>query len=371
MAEKTGIAWADSTFNPWIGCSKISPACDNCYAEREWQDRRHVVNWGPGAPRKRTSTKNWNLPYKWNAARYTECGGCGWRGEQAEAGRIVNSSSSTEYWCPSCGVHTVKPARRRVFCASLGDVFDNEVSDEWRSYLFERIRRTPNLDWLLLTKRIGNVERMMLRAGDYFEMPRNVWLGISVCNQAEADRDIPKLLAVPAAVRFLSIEPMLGPIDLSRIPLSGSGLDEADPIITANALMRKEGSPRLPHIDWVICGGESGKNARPMHPVWVRSLRDQCGEAGTPFLFKQWGEWVPRSDCYHTFADGQSCADLDPGAAKWPCIRLTERGLNGRDLANAVGAGEEAYMQRVGVKMAGRLLDSREHNEFPSKACQL
>ena len=349
MADKTGINWADSTFNPWIGCTKVSPACDNCYAEREWQDRRHVVNWGPGAPRKRTSVANWKKPIKWNAEPFCECDGCGWRGEQAQTAGIVAASGSVERWCPSCGTNLTHPARRRVFCASLADVFDNEVAVQWRRDLFDLIEATPNLDWLLLTKRVGNVRRMCADA--YLDsakpLPRNVWLGISVCNQAEADRDIPKLLAVPAGVRFLSIEPMLGPVDLI-------------PMFEHRAEVHNDTG-----IHWVISGGESGPKARPMHPVWVRSLRDQCAEAGVPFLFKQWGEWVPRSDCYHTFADGKSCADLDPSSTKWPCIRLTERGLNGRNLANAANAGAEAYMQRVGVKMAGRLLDGVEHNGFP------
>lgn len=336
MAEKTGIAWTDSTFNSWIGCSKTSPACDNCYAEREWQDRRHMVRWGPGAPRKRTSAKNWQLPVRWNSREFVECPECGWRGEWEEADKRNGC-------CPGCNhlPRLFTPARRRVFCASLADVFDNEVPDEWRSDLFDLIRRTPNLDWLLLTKRIGNVKRMMLRAGDYFEMPRNVWLGISVCNQTEADRDIPKLLAVPAAVRFLSVEPMLGPIDLTSIPVSGSGHDEADPIITANVLMRKEASLRLPHIDWVICGGESGSKSRPLSPDWARLLRDQCRKAGVAFLFKQWGEWIPMLGQVNSVPVKQKTTTPDGWVVGW-----------------------------AGAKMAGRLLDGREHNEFPCKASE-
>lgn len=195
--------------------------------------------------------------------------------------------------------------------------------------------------------------------------PPNVWLGATICNQAEADRDVPKLLAVPARVRFLSIEPMLGPIDLNYafgVP-TGAG-NGSCPMHLAGIAPEGLLPTGKQHLHWVICGGESGPQARPMHPQWARNLRDQCADAGVPFLFKQWGEWVPRSACYHTFEDGSDCASLDPGAARWPCVRLTERGHNGRNLAHA-GEGDHAYMQRVGKKMAGRLLDGRTWDEVP------
>ena len=176
MAENSKIEWCHHTFNPWTGCTKIGPGCDHCYAEG-WAKRSGIVQWGPGAERRRTSEANWRQPVKWNA----------------EAERL--------------GV------RYRVFCASLADVFDNAVPVEWRRDLFDLIAKTPNLDWLLVTKRIGNAKTMMADAlhlnptalsnGQIWPLP-NVWLGITVVNQAEADRDIPKLLATPAVVRFLS-----------------------------------------------------------------------------------------------------------------------------------------------------------------------
>lgn len=236
MSENTKIEWADHTFNPWEGCTKVGPGCDNCYAEN--RNSRfgggQAINWGPGAPRRRTSPANWNKPRKWNE----------------EAKRL--------------GI------RYRVFCASLADVFDNAVPLQWREDLFNLIAATPNLDWLLLTKRIGNAPAMVSIIPGH--LPQNVWLGITVVNQAEANRDIPKLLAIPASVRFLSMEPLLGPVDLRQAHIA--------PV-------------RLPRVDWVIVGGESGPGARPMHPDWARSLRDQCNAAGVPFLFKQWGEWIP------------------------------------------------------------------------------
>jgi protein gp37 len=310
MASKTGIAWCDSTFNPWIGCTKISPACDNCYAESIIDTRLHVAKWGAGQPRHRTSVANWKQVERWNAKPFYECEACGWRGED-------DTQSDRLRICMHCGTGArLTLARRRVFCASLGDVFDNEVDPLWRADLFALIERTPNLDWLLLTKRIGNVERMTMDAlrSMFLQSDKepttwpwpNIWLGTTVCNQEEADRDIPKLLSVPAAMRFLSIEPMLGQIDLTCV--SPRIFDAKANVLTGKWKWNKGPVVQeYPPLDWVICGGESGKNARPMHPEWVRSLRDQCSAAGVPFFFKQWD----------------------------------------------------------GTKSAGRLLDGREHNEFP------
>ena len=178
--------------------------------------------------------------------------------------------------------------RQRVFCASLADVFDNAVDPQWRADLFALIAATPNLDWLLLTKRIGNVRGMLAELAhgndpdlsplDMMPLP-NVWLGATVVNQEEADRDIPKLLAVPAAKRFLSIEPMLGPM---LLPFER--LREWNRM----ALLYQQ-EHAVSRIDWVIVGGESGPGARPMHPDWVRSLRDQCQAAGVALFVKQMG----------------------------------------------------------------------------------
>lgn len=259
MAENTKIEWADHTFSPWTGCTKVSPACDHCYAEG-WAKRSGHVKWGSGQPRRRTSDANWRMPLKWNR----------------EAERT--------------GV------RPRVFCASLADVFDNEVDPAWRADLFKLIADTQNLNWLLLTKRVGNVMKManevadMPRTGSHTghliahqwrngSPPKNVWLGATVVNQEEADRDIPKLLTVPAAKRFLSIEPMLGPM---LLPFER--LREWNRI----ALLNQQ-EHAVSRIDWVIVGGESGPGARPMSPDWARSIRDQCEEAGVALFVKQMG----------------------------------------------------------------------------------
>lgn len=334
MSDTTKIEWADSTFNPWIGCTKVSPACDNCYAENLMDKRMGRVEWGAGKPRSRTSAANWKKPVQWNAKRFMECGDCGWRGEAAA--EIIS--------CGHCGAFPLQDARRRVFCASLADVFDNEVDAGWRSDLFQLIAATPNLDWLLLTKRIGNVRSMVpldwlatALHGSHGAVlhdcgwPPNAWLGITVVNQEEADRDIPKLLQVPAAVRFLSIEPMLGPVDLTDL-VRGDGCSEHHFDCLNCDVDPDDDEWAGATVDWVIVGGESGANARPMHPNWVRSLRDQCKAAGTAFLFKQWGEFAP--NWYNDDA-----GDKIPGSE---------------------------WIDRQGKKIAGNTLDGRKHLEWPA-----
>ena len=312
MSENSSIEWCDSTFNPWEGCQKVGSGCDHCYAET--RNARFAggaaVNWGPGAPRRRTSVANWRKPLAWNANHERFL---------AERGR-----------------------RQRVFCASLADVFDNQVPETWRWDLFRLIRSTPNLDWLLLTKRIGNARQMLNDAAgaalnDFVGAPTwdaspwpNVWLGATIVNQEEADRDIPKLLAVPARVRFLSMEPLLGPVDLNQaLPPVHCDTCEAD-----YGALSAHGADTPIGIDWVIVGGESGPGARPMLSEWAQSLRDQCATAGMPFLFKQWGEWLG--------AHQDGAYDHDP-------IELN--------------ATDDSV--RVGKRAAGRLLDGVKHDGFP------
>lgn len=324
MAEDTAIEWADHTFNPWTGCTKVSPGCDHCYAEA-WAKRSGTVQWGPHAERRRTTPANWRKPVLWNA-RHAEF--------FAQHGR-----------------------RQRVFCASLADVFDTAVEPAWRAELFALIAQTPHLDWLLLTKRIGNVAQMIKAPGmQKCGLPPNVWLGATVVNQAEADRDIPKLLAVPARVRFLSVEPMLGPIDLTRVMRSSPDSDwtYCDDVLRG-FLAHKCGGHTSPDnaVQWVICGGESGPGARPMHPDWPRSLRDQCAAAGVPFLHKQNGEFVEATLANVDSAREHRFIELDgTDSTDWPIDRHS--------------AGTD-HMVRVGKKAAGRLLDGVEHNGFPEE----
>lgn len=332
MSENTKIEWCDHTFNPWEGCQKVGPGCDHCYAET--RNARfsggQAINWGPGAPRRRTSTANWRLPIKWN--KHAELQHAAWEGFKAQHPGLTDEQLTAKGF--------VKPRRPRVFCASLADVFDNAVDPQWRADLFSLIAKTPQLDWLLLTKRIGIVGSMLeelahahdegLSLLDMMPLP-NVWIGATIVNQEEADRDIPKLLQVPAKVRFLSMEPLLGPVDLRFTNGLVHGCDAADYL-----------------LDWVIVGGESGPGARPMHPDWARSLRDQCTAAGVPFLFKQWGEWMPGDTNDETvsltFPAGMPCGPDNPEWHKWP---------------------DGVHSARVGKKAAGRLLDGRPWDEFP------
>jgi protein gp37 len=358
MSDQTNIEWADSTFNPWIGCTAVSPACDHCYAENLMDKRLHVVNWGAGQPRKRTSAANWRQPEKWNAAPFYQCITCGWRGDKPETkGSIFDGLHS----CPECDSLNITIASRRVFCASLADVFDNEVDPQWRIDLFNLIEATPNLDWLLLTKRIGNVTRMVAN------LPKNVWLGATICNQEEADRDIPKLIAISATVRFLSIEPLLGKIELSAglVPCPNAANTIMDPATGAHECCKEcdyTGTTGEFGIDWIIVGGESGPGARPMHPAWITSLRDQCLFLGVPFLFKQWGEFKPVGRKELNVFGTPSQGYIHP-TMKYGELPYTERGgIPSDDELEASGC---AYVAKVGKKAAGRLLDGITHTEFP------
>lgn len=236
MSENSPIEWCHHTFNPWWGCTKVGPGCDHCYAEalqRRLSGRSFGTMWGVDAKRNPASERSWAEPRKWN--------------EKAQ-------QRGTSY---------------RVFCASMADVFDvHPTAETLRPRLWDLIRETPYLTWLLLTKRIGNAHKM-LPTGN---LPSNLWIGATVCNQDEIDRDLPKLAAIDARVRFLSIEPLL------------------DRVVLPNRTIRSE--PSLNSlVDWVIVGGETGNGARAMELEWVRSIRRQCDAAGIPLFVKQLGRY--------------------------------------------------------------------------------
>jgi len=218
MGKTTEISWTDSTFNPWIGCQHVSPGCDHCYAEAMMDARYGRVQWGPRGERKRTSIDYWQQPLRWAKP-------------------------------------TANPTRPRVFCASLADWLDNQVPPQWRSDLAGLIDATPQLDWLLLTKRIEQFNRLAPWSRSF--VPSNVWIGVTCESQDYFDRRY-RLLHEIKAIKFISYEPALGPLRLGK----------ARP-------------------DWVICGGESGPGARLMQPQWARALRDECRAAGAAFFMKQ------------------------------------------------------------------------------------
>lgn len=283
--QNSKIEWTDHTFNPWWGCQRVSPGCEHCYAEA-LAHRYNFRVWGPAktTDRREMSANYWKQPLRWN--------------KQAEKDGM----------------------RKRVFCASMADVFESHPQvTAWRSRLFDMIEQTPHLDWLLLTKRPENIlDKVPYAWCEGF--PRNIWIGTSVEDQRRADERIPHLLRVPARVRFLSCEPLLGAVDLSTWLPSWVPQDE-------------ELFPIHRNIHWVIAGGESGHNARPMHPDWVRSLRDQCQAVGVAFFFKQWGEYTPY---YEAVEDG------------YIVQREYQKGV-----------------KRVGKHAAGRLLDGQEWSQFP------
>jgi protein gp37 len=319
MAENSAISWTDHTFNPWIGCTRVSPACDGCYAAALMGGeggRFNRAQWGgPGKGQgTRDRTKDWRKPRKWNR-------------EAAEA-----------------------PGQTFVFCASLADVFDNAAPAEWRRDLFNLIRETPNLTWLLLTKRPGMIVRLFreaMRLERDASWPQNAAIGCSIVNQVEANRDLPMLLGAKGALRpafaFVSMEPLLGPVDLtfglrSRWPTCGCSRGYGP--LEGMTFLANDGAERFtccehpvssdpsPGLDWVITGGETNQGshlARPADPDWYRSLRDQCAQAGVPFHFKQWGEWQPKPPqivkadlippTYHHFPGGWVArlgSDVDP-----------------------------------------------------------
>jgi protein gp37 len=279
--KNSRIEWTTHTFNPWWGCTKVSDGCDNCYAANMAHRWGHDV-WGHDAPRRAMSDAHWEQPLDWNM--------------EAKAAGV----------------------RSRVFCASMADVFESR-SDlvAHRQRLLNLIADTPNLDWLLLTKRPHSIKKL---APHGYRYPSNVWLGTTVENQESADKRVKYLLEfTKPAVRFLSCEPLLGPVDIRRYLEPG-----------ANGV----------RIDWVIVGGESEHGARPMNPEWAESLRDQCQEAGVPFLFKQWGSWG---------VTGQTVGT----ASKRKTTELLRHD------------GTPVQMISVGKKTAGRLLTGREYTQFP------
>lgn len=282
MGENSGIAWTDHTFNPWIGCMKISSGCDHCYAEA-WDERfNEGGHWGTGAPRRRTSIQNWNKVRRWER-------------EAAASG-----------------------TRPRVFCASLADVFDNEVPDNWRSDLWQLIAETPHLDWILVTKRIGNVARMAPAGG----FGRGVILLVTIVNQPEANRDVPKLLALKrdGIIRLagVSYEPALGLVDWCNIDEDASSIDA----LGGSMFCEGRNEPvQFPALDWLIVGGESsqgGARARLFDVAWARSSIEQCRSAGVPVFVKQMGSFAMATfapGCDH-FLHHEDRAGADP--SEWP-----------------------------------------------------
>lgn len=311
MADHSLIEWTDATWNPITGCSVVSPGCTNCYAMRLAGTRLKHHPSRAGLTIDAKSGPVWNGKVRLNRE---------WTAQPLSWKR-----------------------RRMIFVCAHGDLFHEDVPDEWLDSVFAVMDRARHHTFQVLTKRAERMRDYMrhrYELPDYimdfyrdedgsgpergWQPPKNVWLGVSVEDQQRADERVPYLLETPAAVRFVSAEPLLGPIELRDIH---DGVD---------CLSRRTGA----RLDWVIVGGESGDGARPMHPDWARSLRDQCLSADVPFFFKQWGSWLPV-----------------PNAR-----RLSYSMEHGRVVCREW---QEEVSFLVGKKAAGRLLDGIEHNGLP------
>ena len=309
----TKIEWTDYTWNPIVGCSKCSPGCQNCYAEKMGRRLAAIA-----------ANKNL-LVINRGIGRYVSVIGVDgkWNGKTV---LDIGHDISDEIYKP---LRLKKP--RRIFVCSMSDLFHENVSD-WAIEKVCRVQKeAPWHTYIWLTKRPEQMRDFIL---DYYGVNgpgKNVWCGVTVCNQDEADRKIPILLQTPASTHFVSIEPMLGEIDLENLPgLMGTGR-HLDSLSSAGI----EGSSIYGSLKWVIVGGESGHRARPMHPDWVRSVRDQCVSAKVPFFFKQWGDGIfyCKNTAIHTFLlDGMFLRD-----AGW----------------------------KAGDKKGGRTIDGKIYDQYP------
>jgi protein gp37 len=327
MSDKTGIEWTDATWNPVTGCTKVSQGCKHCYAERVFP---------------RAYSKDRVLQH------YHELS------VPIERPRVF-----TDVRCQperlDRPLHWRKP--RRIFVNSMSDLFHADVPDEFIDQVFETMAHCPNHIFQILTKRPERMRDFLTHA--HSQIPRrsqgysarwsNVWLGVSVEDQGTADERIPLLLETPSAIRFLSCEPLIRAIDISAWLKDGApSRSQVDGPCGMHYL--RHGAPQL---DWIIAGGESGPGARPAHPDWFRSLRDQCSAAGVPFFFKQWGQWAP------------SNAEKKPGEYAGGGVFLLPDGHLG--CQGDWWYRDAAAMDKIRSKKdASRLLDGREHSEFPA-----
>ena len=303
MGHNSSIEWTDHTFNPWWGCIKVSQGCKNCYAEKLDNRYNHEApHWGPKSSRKTMSDAYWKQPIKWN--------------KEAERDGV----------------------RRRVFCASMADVFEIHADTMGeRERLFDLIAATPWLDWLLLTKRPENIMGLVPHSWEN-GFPPNVWVMTSAENQEELETRVAHLIKVPAIVRGLSCEPLLSELDISLA-------------IGKTYPAGKTYSPGI-DIHWIIAGGESGPGARPMHPDWARSLRDQCDKYAIAYFFKQWGEYKPKYN-----VPISRMIDLYGQTKRETLIDIT----GGRSINK-----QPAYlMERVGKHAAGNEIDGQVHQNLP------
>jgi protein gp37 len=342
----TNIEWTEKTWNPIVGCSIVSPGCTNCYAMKMAARLEKMMK-----PERRGDVL---LPHHYTRLTKPSNGGPVWTGR-------VNIAPDNILLAP---LRRKKPTM--YFVNSMGDLFHESIPDEWIDRVFAVMARCPQHTFQVLTKRSERMREYCAKldrapgpttieiAEASIQPPLNdwplpnVWLGVSAERQTEADERIPDLLATPAAVRFVSAEPLLEAVDFTDLSYSGMCLDAVEGYLQGGA---GYATPQRRRLDWIIVGGESGANARPMHPDWARSIRDQCTAAGVPFFFKQWGEWAPtrltdppRVDLRWLSSNG-GCMD-----AMWNDPKPSEA---------------DVMISKVGKKSAGRLLDDRDWSQMP------
>lgn len=334
MAENSKIEWTQSTWNPVVGCTRVSSGCDHCYAF--------------------TMTK-----------RLEAMGQENYRGLAGNGHFNGVVRALTE----ALGVPMRRKKPTTYFVNSMSDLFHKGVLDDFIDQVFAVMASCPQHTFQILTKRADRMAEYMCdpsrldniydqwygvndqpACAEAWPLP-NVWLGVSVESQAAADERIPGLLHVPAAVRFLSCEPLLGPVDLTLVA-DVEGFEVVTDTLRGNMSIDGQINAPVGGINWVIVGGESGAHARPMHPDWVRSLRDQCQDVGVPFFFKQWGAWIPQSQM--TDEQYGLVAELDPDSAG---------GVGRFKRDNRLSGGELFW--HVGKKAAGRMLDGQQWDMFP------
>jgi protein gp37 len=337
VADRTKIEWSDATANVINGCSLESPGCTNCYAMK--QAHRFPVRQG-----------------------LTKKGGMVWTGE-------------VRFHEPALLKVLSWRRPRMIFWNAHGDMFHPDVPEEWIARCFDVMARTPQHIHQVLTKRSARMREVLSGPKNHrLWHPKlwhrsvlpNVWLGVSVEDQQRADERVPDLLATPAAVRWLSCEPLLGPVDLTTVRMQTShhlGFDALE----GKRIHKEDGDQRTAgtRLDWIVAGGESGPGSRPCHPDWARSLRDQCAAADIPYFWKQWGEWLP-------FDQVRSNEQRD--AVSRTTIEASKKGNGKQTVFGAWSNGHKFYgtpgirpvqINAVGKKLAGRLLDGKLHEGMP------
>lgn len=372
MKKGTKIEWADFTDCFWWGCDKVSEACQFCYAEniaKMWGKRLFgaVPEWGKGKPRQQRLVAARKQLVEWNnkAHRFVQCMVCGLREFRTTGVSRVGLRCCSTPGCMALPETESFRVRPRIFINSMSDWLDEEVPIEWFAFLLESMWLCPNLDYLLLTKRPENWRQRILEAREHLlfqdggawkmasdwiagNPPPNFWIGATL--EKQNHERLKHLLNIPAAVRFLSCEPLLE--DLGLKTTEYFTLKSATGRYPFN-LPPEHRSSVLAGIHWVIAGGESGASARPSHPDWFRSLRDDCVANNVPFLFKQWGEWLPAgSDAEHlpnkAYRSQYIAGGVIPDHETGEPVRV------------------KTLMLRPGKDLAGRLLDGREWNQFPT-----